>query len=149
MKKFRLFVFHAVIAVTIFSLQALAVKPSVRLNVQREMDFPNDEKQIFVRKIRDKGDMAILFAVQIVDIDQDRRYFVEDDYEERNMLCQTFGFKEAFNNAEDSSFKAPLTSLGSASDIVRLGEDNELTPYPSTDKQRVSMIEILPCKKTS
>ena len=149
MKTLQSLILHILLGIIflIISAEALSKASAPRFMVKQELEFPNDEKHVLARKIEYKKDhnIATIFAIQVVHGDQ--RYFVQDDYAERNIICQAFGFIEAFNEKGDTTLTAPITSSAKAYQMVKLeGDDNELIPYSKTDRSTVSMIEILPCK---
>ena len=116
-------------------------------NVVRDLDFPNDEKQILVRKIQLKKNIAFLSSIQI-QYSNGRRYFILDDYAERNFICKAFGFVGAFNN-RGPLMTAPIVFMGSSNQALRLTEEDDLlTPYRNKSL-RVSLIDSLPCKTRS
>ena len=127
----------------VFNIEALFAQSFSR-NVQKSLDYPNTGKQISVRRIQHKQDVAILHGIQIVDR-RGRRYFIREGYAERDAICQTFNFHGAFNSKDDFHINTPMTVPTPAYQMVRF-RNNRLVPYRKTDTRSISMIEILPCK---
>ena len=114
----------------------------------KELSFPNDEKRFSVQKIqRQKGkNLALLYSVQFID-DEGNRYYVQDDYAERNFICQAFGFGKSFNDHDDARhLSMPMVTFGQANQIVKLVRGNRLIPYNADNDSRIAHIEILPCQ---
>ena len=127
---------------------------SLTRNIQIELEFPNDEKRIIVQRIEHRKDknVTLLHGIQLVD-QEENRYYVQDDYEERNFICKTFNFEGAFNEAVDQErhLKTPIVSLTDAHRTMKFDDEerNRLIPYEKSYTNSVSRLEVLPCQMKS
>ncbi len=158
MKKFNLVLSLLIVMIVIstYCLDSLFAIPRRRLPRQnvtpqkllKELDFPNDEKKFSVQKIqrRRHENLALLYSVQFVDKEGDR-YYIQDDYAERNFVCQSFGFGKSFNDISNiRHLSIPVVAFGQANQVVKLVRGNRLVPYNQNDHRRIGYMDILPCQ---
>ena len=159
MQKLKLFVLYTLPAliISLLSFNALFATPlkgSSSRNIRMELDFPNDEKKVFVRRVtehvRGGKKISLLYGIQIIDQDLGRRYYIQDDYDERNFVCRAFNFKGAFNERSET-LTIPVVALSEASQILKFDEEESdlLVPYKSSYNQQISRLEVLPCQSKS
>ena len=167
MKKVKLFVLHTllfVLGITIgfANLDRLLAIPltydnlpsSLSRSIQIQLEFPNDEKKLVVQRIEHNKEknITLLHGIQVVD-QEENRYYVQDDYEERDFICKTFNFIGAFNQMEreDRSLKTPIIALSEGYRTVKLDDEEEdmLVPDIEAYKSSVSRLEVLPCQMKS
>lgn len=155
MQRLKLYALHAlfifVIALSSFNvLFAIPLRSSLSRNVRIELDFPNDEKEIVVRRItehvRGEKKISLLYGIQV--IDRGRRYYIQDDYHERHFVCRALNFEGAFNEKSEA-ITIPTIALSEASQVLKFDEEESdlLVPYKSNDQ--ISRLEVLPCQRKS
>ena len=170
MKKIKLFLLHALLFILgliagfanideLFAIP-LAYEPlptSLSRSIQKELNFPNDEKKIIVQRMEYKKgqNITLLHGIQVVidEENEENRYYIQDDYEERNFICRAFNFEGAFNeiDSENRSLKTPIVALGEAHRTVKFDDEERdmLVPYKKSYTSSVSRLEVLPCRMKS
>ena len=131
-----------------------ALPSSLSRSMQVELDFPNDEKKIVVQRMEHNKEknITLLHGIQIID-QEENRYYVQDDYEERNFICKMFNLEGAFNQAQskDRSLKTPIVSLSDIRRIMKLDDEqgDTLVPYSKSYTGSAGRLEVLPCEMKS
>ncbi len=167
MKKIKLFALHALlfilgVIIGFSNLDQLFAIPltygnlpsSLSRSIQIELEFPNDEKIIVVQRMEHNKEknITLLHGIQVID-EEENRYYVQDDYEERNFICKTFNFEGAFNQMEstDRSLKTPIVALSDAHRTVKLDDEEKerLAPHNKSYTGSVTRLEVLPCQMKS
>ena len=167
MKKVKLFVLHVLlfvlgIIIGFSNLDQLFAIPlthdplpsSLSRSIQIELNFPNDEKKLVVQRMEHKEgqNITLLHGIQIVD-QEEKRYYIQDDYEERNFICKAFNFKGAFNEIDSTNrtLTTPIVSVVDAHRAMKFDDEerNKLIPYEKSYTSSVSRLEVLPCQMKS